>query len=148
MPDEEAALVAHLCAREPVVATPIRRVDAPELLVWLPVDVALREPDASFLVTPARFAYEAKVARVDGAFLASVVATPAVLYTRGHFDGARMSSTSLSAEWAGMPADFVRWGKRLMQWVRRTVPDWHRYKAHRITPAAEAARQAGLELVF
>lgn len=59
-----------------------------------------------------------------------------------------MRSTALSAQWVDHDAEFVRWGKKVMQWVRRTAPDWYRYKHHRITRKAEAARRAGLEMVF
>lgn len=56
--------------------------------------------------------------------------------------------TSFSVDWRDKPADFVRWGKKVMQWVRKVAPGWHRYKHHRITAKAEAARERGMEMVF
>jgi hypothetical protein len=35
-----------------------------------------------------------------------------------------------------------------MQWVRRVAPGWYKYKHHRITDKAEAARKAGMEMIF
>jgi hypothetical protein len=159
LPEEEADMLAYLQSVAPTVALPVRRVATVEALVWKPIEEALCEPDAAFLITPARFAPEMKVHHNEEGFAADVVATPALLYTRGRFvTQQRLSSTSLCADWdyladddktvVDKPADFVRWGKKVMQWVRRVAPGWHRYKHHRITPKAEQARDTGMEMSF
>jgi hypothetical protein len=159
LPDEEADLVAYLQSLGPTTAIPVRRVARADELVWRPVADALREPDESFLITPAAFAPAMNVHRNDDGFAPDVVTTPALYYARGRLVApSRLYSTSMSAEWSHLdvetqstvdkPADFVRWGKKVMQWVRRAAPGWHRYKHHRITPRADAAREAGMEMVF
>ncbi|HWO26786.1 MAG TPA: hypothetical protein VNO30_48990 [Kofleriaceae bacterium] len=152
-------MVAYLQSVAPTVALPGRRVARVEDIVWKPIDEALREQDDAFLITPARFAPEMKVHRNEEGFAADVVVTPALLYTRGRLvTPQRLLSTSLSAGWDYLaddqktvmdkPADFIRWGKRVMQWVRRVAPSWYRYKHHRITPKAEMARDTGMEMIF
>ncbi|MGZ3417085.1 MAG: hypothetical protein ACXVEE_04425 [Polyangiales bacterium] len=159
LPEEEVDLVTYLQSVEQTMALPLRRVATVEELVWNPIEDALREPDASFLITPARFVPAMQVHRDERGFAASVVTTPALLYSRGIYVTPQcLSSTALSAEWrypavdirtmVDHPADFVRWGKKVMTWIRRSVPDWYRYKHHRITAKAEAARRAGIELMF
>lgn len=148
MPEEEADLVAYLRSTGTIMALPVRRVATVEELVWKPIDEALREPDGKFLITLAELVPQMKVHHSEKGFAASVVRTPALFYRRGRLTPQGMTQTSLSAEWSDMPADFVRWGKRVMQWVRTTVPDWHRHKQNRITAKAEAARQAGLEMTY
>lgn len=31
---------------------------------------------------------------------------------------------------------------------RKTAPGWHEYQHHRITPKADAAREAGMEMIY
>lgn len=125
----------------------------------MPLQEALEKADDTFLITPARFVTEMKVHHNDQGYAASVTATPALFYSRGRLlDGRRLMTTSLTAEWDHLaddgktivekPAEFVRWGKSVMQWVRRAAPGWYRYKSQRITPKAEAAREAGLEVIW
>src|SRR5438128_9759939 len=105
---------------------PVRRVPTAEEIVWLPVREAFENANPTFLVTPARFAPEMKVRRNAEEFAASVTETPALFYSRGGHTTERMTSTSLCGEWRYLdddkifvpfPADFVRWGKKVMQWV-------------------------------
>ncbi|MEO6771716.1 MAG: hypothetical protein ABI467_01675 [Kofleriaceae bacterium] len=79
--------------------------------------------------------------------LRAVVRTSAI--SRGQLvEQKTLYSTALSVEWDDKPGEFVRWGRKVMQWVRRVAPGWHRYKHHRITTKADAARAAGLEMAF
>lgn len=158
LPEEEADLVAYLQSLGPTMALPHRRVAAAADLIWKPVDEALRETDDTFLITPAAFVSEMKVHRNERGYAASAVATSALSYSRGLIVDQQLYSTSLGAEWSYLaddgkttidkPADFIRWAKKVMQWTRRVAPGWHRYKHHRITPKADAAREAGMEMVF
>lgn len=150
-------MISYLQLVGPTVAIPIRAVSTEAELAWRPIDVALREPDARFLIAPAALASHLRVSRNEAGYWPSVVKTPALIYSRGHLDGKTMRQTSLSANWSylddanqvvDMPADFVRWGKKVIQWVRRVAPNWHKYKHHRITDKAEAARRAGMEMIF
>jgi hypothetical protein len=148
MPEEEADMVAFLQSIRPTMALPVRRVATVEELVWQPIAQALRESDPAFLITPLQFVSAMELHHNADGFAASVPTTPALYYSRGHITAQQMSSTALSAQWVDHRPEFVRWGKKVMQWVRQVAPDWSRYKHHRITRKAEAARQAGLEMVF
>lgn len=149
LPEEEGDMIAYLRSLGPVMALPVRRVAAAEQLVWRPVEETLCERDPSFLITLEPFVALMKLHHGEDGVAASVVRTPALLYTRGQLvEPNTLSQTSLSADWEDKPADFVRWGKKVMQWVRRTAPGWHRYKHHRITGKADAARAAGMEMMF
>lgn len=149
LPEEEAELVAYLESLEPTVALPLRRVATADKVVWQPLAEALRAPDAAFLITPARFAGELKIHHGEDGYAANVTTTPALHYSRGQLvTPQRLSSTGLSAIWNDHPDELVRWGKKVMQWVRHVAPSWYRYKHHRITPKAEAAREAGMEMTF
>jgi hypothetical protein len=149
LPDEEADMVAYLRSTGSIMALPVRRVAKPADLVWKPVEEAMRLPDASFLLTPAEFVSKMQLHHNEQGYAANMTDTPALLYSRGQLVAPqRLSSTALSVEWEDKPADFVRWGKKVMQWVRRVAPGWHKYKHHRITPKADAAREAGMEMIF
>jgi len=152
-------MIDYLRSIEPTMALPVRRVATPDELVWKPVEEALKEPYDTFLITPARFVSDMKIHRNEDGYSADVVATPALYYSRGNLvTPQRLMTTSFSADWSHLAddgktvvdkrADFVRWGKNVMQWVRRVAPGWYRYKSHRITPKADARRQAGMEMVW
>ena len=142
-------MVAYLQSTGAVVAIPLDRVARREDLAWKPIDVALRDAHGSFLLTPEQLAPQMQVHHDERGYGPDVTTTPALLYTRGQLIAPqRLSSTALSADWEDKPPELVRWGKQVMQWVRRTTPDWHRYKHHRITAKAAAARDAGMEMSF
>jgi hypothetical protein len=163
LPDEEGDFVEYLQSLEPTMAIPLRTVETPEALVWKPVAEALHDSDNAFLITPSRFVSDMKVHRIDTpldrGFTASVSATPAIHYSRGRLlKPRRLSSAALSADWTHLaedgktvvdkPADFVRWARNVMQWVRRVAPGWYLHKSQRITPKAEEARAAGMEMIM
>jgi hypothetical protein len=149
LPEEEADMIGYMKSSGRIMALPLRRVSNVDDLTWRPLDEALREPDLAFLITPEEFVPAMQVHHNEQGFAADVVRTPALHYSRGQLvTPNQLSSTSLSATWADHPADFVRWGRKVMEWVRRTVPDWYKYKHHRITAKAEAARIDGMEMSF
>jgi hypothetical protein len=149
LPDEEADLVEYLRSTGSIMALPTRRVAKPEDLVWKPVEETLRDADDSFLLTPAKFVPQMQLHQDEEGYAASVTKTPALLYSRGQLiTPQRLSSTALSVDWDDQPADFVRWGKNVMQWVRSVAPGWYKYKHHRITQKADAARAAGMEMTL
>jgi hypothetical protein len=137
LPEEEADLIAYLRSPGSIMALPVRRVASAEQLLWTPVEEALAEPDPSFLITPGSLVGQMELHQDEDGIAPSVVLTPALLYTRGLLQSNTLSQTSLSAEW----------GKKVMQWVRK-VPGWYRYQHHRITAKAEAARAAGMHMMF
>lgn len=149
LPEEEADMIEYLRSTGSIMALPVRRVAAADALVWKPIDQALREPDASFLITLAELTAAMQLHHDEEGYMASVTETPALLYSRGQLVAPnRLSSTSFSAEWDDKPDAFVHWGKKVMQWVRKVAPGWYKYKHHHITAKADAAREAGMELLF
>jgi hypothetical protein len=112
------------------------------------------------LITPARFIDGVRTTWVEGAsdtgYSVDIAKSPVLYYRRGALEDKTLSTTALSAEWTYLSddgktildhsADFVRWGKKVMQWVRKAAPLWYEYKAHRLTQKAEDARRAGLQL--
>jgi hypothetical protein len=158
LPEEEADMVAYLQSLGPTMALPLRTVVAAADLIWKPVDEALRDADETFLIAPAAFVSAMKIYRDEEGFGPDVVSTPALFYSRGRIVDQQLYSTSLTARWSHLaddqkttidkPADFIRWGKKVMQWTRRVAPGWYKHKLHRITPKADAAREAGMEMVF
>jgi hypothetical protein len=157
LPEEEADMIAYLTSLGPTMALPVRRVASAEELVWRPIEEALRDDDDSFLVAPAELTPQMKLHHNAQGYAADVTSTPALLYTRGRLVANQLVFTSLAGAWDHLdddntvidkPIEFVRWGRKVMQWVRRAAPNWHRFKQHRITPKAEAARDAGMEMIL
>lgn len=164
LPDEESDFVDYLeSSAEPVLVLPVRTYSKVEDVRWMPPREAFGSNDSSFLITPAKFAPAARVVRVDRpdgqGFKVHPGKSPVVFYTRGNLAAPnRLYTSAISADWTYLadddrtfldhPAEFVRWGKRVMQWVRKAAPGWYRFRRNHITAKAEAARQAGLELVL
>lgn len=163
VPDEERDFIAFVDSIEPAVALVPRTVAKPGELTWRPLAEAFGSDDDHYVITLQRLLPQVRLL-VDAegpsglGYKVDVVASPVLFYYRGRMIAPnRLVSSALSADWRFLgedgcsmedqPADFVRWAKRVMQWVRKQAPGWYQHKAHRITPKAEAARQAGLELV-
>jgi hypothetical protein len=45
------------------------------------------------------------------------------------------------------PAEFVRWGRKVLGWVRRQAPEWHQYRGYRVTTKVAEAIKSGLQIV-
>src|SRR5688572_20691232 len=96
LPEEESEMIAYLQSVGPTVALPICAVSTEAELAWMPIEVALREPNARFLITPATLASHLKFSRKEDGYWPSVTRTPALIYSRGHLDGKTMRQTSFS----------------------------------------------------
>jgi len=160
LPDEEADLAARLQQEPGIVATPNELVESAKKIVWKPLAKVLAGKGDSFLITLPEFVSQMKIIRVDqdGVCIA-VTSAPALLYDRGVFltkkellPTALYVSTSYLAEdqrtVVDLPTDFIRWGKRILSWVKRSAPDTHHFKTYRITAKAEAARKAGVQMIW
>jgi hypothetical protein len=78
---------------------------------------------------------------------------PMLMYRRGKWhDKNKLGESALSGQWTTVSADgttlidkpaaFVKWGRKVMNWVRKQTPLWHQYERYRITPAvAERIKQ-------
>ena len=160
LPEEERELVAYLQTDQEVMAVPNRLVESAEQIIWRPLVATLEERDDSFLIALPAFIPGMKVHRVNsGGVCIDVVSAPALLYRRGTFwRPNRLLPTKLQVNTSylaengrttiDLPSDYIRWGKRVLQWARRTAPGTYRSKNYRITPKAEAARQGGMEMIW
>jgi len=157
-------MVNYLRSIEPTMAIAYRTVETPQDLVWTDVADALvaTNHQDNYLIAPTRFVPEMLVHRIDtpikSGFSVMGMDAPALLYSPGRLAPPnRLYTTALSADWSYLgeggktvdkSAEFIHWGKQVMQWVRRSAPAWYRYKSQRLTTKAEAARERGLELVW
>lgn len=147
---------------EPVVAIATDPVESPDLLRWQPLVETLRSDGSEYLIVPSRFLSEVKSYRIDSpvesGFVVDAIRSPVLFYTSGKLRDNRLATTVVGADWSYLSdderttidksAEFVRWAKRVMQWVRAASPYWYKYKSQRITEKAERARQAGLEVYW
>lgn len=159
LPDEELEFVRYLESIEPTVAFEYKTYPTEADIVWQPI-VSASLMTKVHLITPVRFVPACRIfwrPTEPPGITIDHTSSPVLYYRPGRSLGPKMlESTALSADWTYLaedrkfidfPADFVRWGKRVMQWVRRAAPGWTGHKTNRITPRVEEARQHGLELV-
>jgi hypothetical protein len=45
---------------------------------------------------------------------------------------------------AAGPPSFVKWGKKVFQWIRRKAPEWNQYKGYRVTTRVKEAIDRGV----
>jgi hypothetical protein len=158
LPEEEADLVGYLLEDPAIMAVTNPIVDSPAHIVWKPLEQALREKERTLLITHPELIAQMKLVYVgsEGVRIA-ITSAPALLYKRGRFlKRNQLLPTTLQVNTSyladdgkttiDLPSDYIRWGKRVLQWARRSAPN--RFKNYRITPKAEAARQAGMEMVW
>lgn len=160
LPEEELDLARYLESLEPTLVFAGQVYPRREDIRWVSVEEGFRSPASRLLITPARFVDLVRISWVERlseeGYTVDHTKSPVLFYRRGGLTDNQLSSTALTVESSYLaddgktsldhPADFVRWTKKVMQWVRKASPGWYQHKAHRITPKAEAARQAGLEL--
>ncbi|HKE25427.1 MAG TPA: hypothetical protein VKB88_23875 [Bryobacteraceae bacterium] len=160
MPDEEARFVQYLESLESTLVFPAAVFSKPEDIRWLPLVEGFQSDQLRLLITPVRFIDRVRTTWVQGSlgegYSVDIARSPVLFYSRGNLEDNLLYHTSLSSESTYLPeggktivdqpAEFNRWAKKVMQWVRKEAPLWYQYKAHRLTERAEAARQAGLEL--
>lgn len=162
LPEEERDFIDFLGSLEPTLAIAPGFHSGAGNLRWQSLEEAFASGGDSYLIAPSCFLPQMRTVHSKGTegegSKISVVASPTVFYYRGRMIAPnRLSASALSADWTFLaedgrtledkPAEFVRWAKKVMQWVRKQAPGWHQHKAHRITAKAEAARLRGLELV-
>ena len=159
LPGEELDFVRYLESIEPTVAFEYTAYPTEAEIAWHPVGSVSPMTDVH-LIAPARFVPDCRAfwrPTPPAGFTIDHTSSPVLYYRPGRFrDGKLLESTAMSADWRYLgedrkfhdfPVDFVRWGKRVMQWVRRVAPGWHGHRTNRITPKVQEAQQQGLELV-
>jgi hypothetical protein len=148
LPDEEAKMVKYLRSTGSIMALPVRRVAKPE-------DLEARRRGAARVIRCLVPNYTGRVRVADAA-----APRRRRLYGERHEDAgagvlartARHTAAPLihcaQRRLGGQARRLRAVGKKVMQWVRTTAPGWHKYKQHRITAKADAAREAGMEMSF
>ena len=160
LPEEEADLLEYLKSLEPTVVFVPRVFASAEEVRWVSLAQGFASDSERLFITPQRCLDHARTTWIEGptgaGYTVDLAKSPVLYYRRGSLRENRLTTTALTAEWTyrtadgktilDHPADFIRWARKVMQWVRRAAPGWYQFKANRITPKAEAARAAGLEL--
>jgi hypothetical protein len=159
LPEEEADLLERLQQDPDVMATPNRLVESASDIVWRPPATAFEDPETSFLITPSRFIPQMEIIKVDSdGVCIDVTTAPALMYVRGQqFTPTKLGVSSVGVKTSyyprgsntsrDLPTEYVRWGRRILDWVRRSAPGTYYSKSYRITDKAEAARKAGMQLI-
>ena len=162
LPEEEEDFITFLESADSTLALPLRTFERKEDVVFRPVrDVLTSDDFPRVLLTPASLAQQAEVIYIDTplrkGYTVSQRKSQVLFYSRGQIIKPNvLSSSAVSADWDYLtedesqrlrqPEEFVKWGKKIMQWVKKKAPGWHQHKNHLVTPKAEAARATGLEL--
>ena len=158
LPEEEQDLVSFLLTDPTVMATPNELVTSADQIVWKLLVETLRTEVTGFFIALPAFIPAMKLVHVESRGVRiNILSAPALVYRRGTFwKPSRLLPTILQVNTSyvaedrkttiDLPSDYIRWGKRILQWARRSVPGTYRSKNYRITPKAEAARQAGMAM--
>jgi hypothetical protein len=160
LPEEEPEFIEFLSSTGDVVWLPWQKVPDRSMLVPRPLDtLTTQDPDSVLLglrdtLGEIPINTFAEGSRQSFAIVATEV--PMLIYQRGKWRGQKkLGSSNLSGEWTvvtrdnrriDQPDKFVKWGKKVMQWVRKRTPLWHQYERYRITPKVAEAIKNGLEL--
>ena len=84
---------------------------------------------------------------------------PVLTYRRGIWRSPeRLGSSHISGNWTilsddqtkvlDQPAEFVKWGRKVLAWVRKQAPESREFSGHRITKGvSEAIKSSGIQLV-
>jgi hypothetical protein len=162
LPEEESAFIEFLESSGDVVAIPWQKVSDPSLLKPRPLSEVISQDSDAILIGLRHTIQNPPINtfRDDGEESYAVPARdlPMLIYHRGKWnDVNKLRRSNLSGEWTTIspdtgrsvdqPEDFVKWGKKVMQWVRKQTPLWHMYKTYRITPRVGEAIKRGVELL-
>jgi hypothetical protein len=166
LPEDENEFLVFLQGTGTVLALPDRSVDTKEELVPQPIAAFLERHNPNQLL----FGLErhVRVIRVEEysaegrlRFVCPYMEPCVIAYSRGRLLGRKLAMSNLSAYWNYRSADrpssvendpeFVRWGKKVMAWVRRATPEHVECNGHpyRATPQVQKAASEGqLEVVL
>src|SRR5262249_478068 len=83
---------------------------------------------------------------------------PVLTYRRGQWEAPdRLHASHITGDWTLLsqddkvilpqPEEFVRWGKKVVDWVRRHTPERYRYKTQRLTKRVAEAVKSEVQLM-
>ena len=162
LPEEEPAFTEFLESSGDIVAIPWQKVSDPSLLRPRPLSEVISQDLNSILIGLRQTIQNPRINTFhdDGKESYAVPAPelPMLIYRRGKWiDVNKLGSSNVSGDWTRIssetgrivdhPEEFVKWGKKVIQWLRKQTPLWHDYKTYRITPLVAEAIKRGVELV-
>lgn len=158
LPEEELALLTAFGKLGPLIAYPAMWVSDPMLLAPESAEslierIGLEELQLApkDLGIPARIEQRHSAERI--LYGVSEINSCVIGYRRGVLRNGELSLSNLSAYWdypdadlshmIQKPADFVRWGKRILRIAKDHTPEWNRFKGYRLTQRAKESFDRG-----
>lgn len=161
MPDEETAFFEYLVRTDEICTFPFATFTDRSLICSTPLTSLLGRTDTTRLCltlqeyasNPAVFEFE----REGSPRYTLGPEFPCLIYTVGSIENGQLSQSNASSNTYFLdksqnvirnhPDPFVKWIRRVMGWLRRSTPEWHRYRGYRVTKAAAQEALSGLSLV-
>ena len=161
-PEEEDEFVRFLLSFGPVVAAPKGKVRDKSLLTPIPLTELLQQNPPQILLWLPTLVEDLPIRSYpdeDGeSFGVLFTRVPVLTYRRGQFRPPnQLTPSHITGNWTVLsadqsrilrqPDDFIKWGKKVLAWVRKQTPEWHQYKNYRITKRVSEAIRSGLEII-
>jgi hypothetical protein len=162
LPGEEGAFLEFLKSTGDVVGVPWEKVPNRSLLVPRTMAELVSEDPDSILIglreTLGDIPINEFFDESGHSYAAAASTLPMMIYSRGKWrDSNKLGASNLSGQWAvvpsgakewvDQPAVFIKWGRKVMSWVRKQTPLWHKYERYRITRKVDEAIKRGAEIV-
>ncbi|MFY9840639.1 MAG: hypothetical protein WAK55_30070 [Xanthobacteraceae bacterium] len=161
-PEEEDEFVRFLLSFGPIVAVPKGKVRDKSLLTPIPpTDLLQQNPPQILLWLPTLVkdlpirSYPDEAVESFGVLFTRL---PVFTYRRGQFRAPnQLTYSHVTGNWTVLSADesrildqpdeFIKWGKKVLAWIRKQTPEWHQYKTRRITKSVSEAIRSGLKII-
>jgi len=162
-PEEEDEFVRFLLSSGQIVAVPKGKVRDKSLLTPIPLTELLQQNPPQILLwlpTLVKGLPIRSYSEEDGeSFGVLFTRVPVLTYRRGQFRAPnQLTPSHITGNWTvpsadqsrilHQPDDFIKWGKKVLEWVRKQTPEWHQYKNYRITKRVSEAIRSGLAIVL
>lgn len=162
LPEEEPLFLDYLESTGDIVGIPWCKVPDRALLEPRPLRALISQEPDSVLVGLREVLVELPINTFneDGSKTYAVATSkvPMLMYSRGQWRAEnKLGRSNIAGDWTTVSEDkrriidkpeaFVKWGRKVLAWVRKHTPFWHQYEGYRITPAVAEAIKHGLEIV-
>ena len=166
-PDEEEEFLDFLDKTGRVTAIPYKKFHSLEEIVPQSLRQIIKDSDSNLashalLIGLDRWMDQIRVDPCihngENILAISYIHSPLIVYGRGEFrESKKLGMSNLCAhrsyyndekKLVHKPNDFVKWSKKVFDWVRKATPEFHQYRTYRLTPrVAEAIRNNLIEIV-
>jgi hypothetical protein len=161
-PEEEEDFIRFLQSSGPVVGVPKGKVKDKSQLNPAPVaDLLARNPPSVLLGLPNLLReWPIRVYHDERGESYAVLFTcvPVLTYRRGQLLAPnQLTASHISGDWTvpsedkskvvDQPEEFIKWGRKVLAWVRKETPEWHEFKTYRVTRRVSDAIKSGLQIV-